>query len=94
MEQALLDNILQLVFLGAGCDTRPYGFRNLIRDTRIFELDGKATQHRKRILLNQAHIPIPAQVTFLSIDFIREALADVLERGGYFPDTSASNDHF
>ena len=37
--QALQKNVPQIVFLGAGYDTRPYRFKDFIHDTRIFELD-------------------------------------------------------
>ncbi len=37
VQQALRDNFPQIVFLGAGYDTRPYRFKDLIKDTRIFE---------------------------------------------------------
>jgi methyltransferase (TIGR00027 family) len=89
MEQALHDNIPQIVFLGAGYDTRAYRFCDLIRDTRIFELDIRSTQMHKRSLLEQAQIPIPAQLTFLPIDFTKDSLADVLIRAGYDPDKKA-----
>jgi methyltransferase (TIGR00027 family) len=86
VEQALRDNVSQLVFLGAGYDTRACRFRNLIQDTRIFELDSRATQHDKRTLLEQAHVTIPEQLTFLTIDFTRDSLADVLFGAGYASD--------
>jgi methyltransferase (TIGR00027 family) len=84
VEQALRDNIPQLVFLGAGYDTRSY--RLSIQDTRIFELDSRATQQHKRSLLEQAHVAIPEQLTFLAIDFTRDSMADVLFKAGYAKD--------
>ncbi len=84
--QALRDNIPQIVFLGAGYDTRGYRFSDLIQDTRIFELDSRATQQHKRSLLEQAHVPIPAQLTFVTIDFTRDDMADALVKAGYAND--------
>jgi methyltransferase (TIGR00027 family) len=89
VEQALRNNIPQLVFLGAGYDTRSYRFCHLIQDTRIFELDSKATQEHKLSLLEAAHVPIPDQVTFLAIDFTRDNIADVLIKVGYAKDQKA-----
>jgi methyltransferase (TIGR00027 family) len=86
VEQALRDNIPQLIFLGAGYDTRSYRFSAIIQDTRIFELDSRATQQRKRSLLDQAHVAIPPQLAFLTIDFTRDSMADVLSQAGYTPD--------
>jgi methyltransferase (TIGR00027 family) len=89
VEQALRDNIPQLVFLGAGYDTRAYRFSALIQDTRIFELDSRVTQQHKRSLLDQAHVAIPPQLAFLTIDFTRDSMADVLSEAGYARDKKA-----
>jgi methyltransferase (TIGR00027 family) len=43
VQQALRNTIPQIVFLGAGYDTRPYRFKDLIQGTRIFELDAQPT---------------------------------------------------
>ncbi len=59
IEQTLLENIPQIVFLGAGYDGRPYRFKNKIKKTRIFELDIHPTQQHKKKLLQQANISIP-----------------------------------
>ncbi|MCJ7663833.1 MAG: SAM-dependent methyltransferase [Desulfobacterales bacterium] len=85
-EQALRENIPQIVFLGAGYDTRPYRFKDLIKDTRIFELDIHTTQQHKMKLLHQKNIPIPGQLTFVPINFNTETLEDVLFKAGYRKD--------
>ncbi len=84
--QALRDHIPQLVFLGAGYDTRACRFRHLLQATRVFELDDVATQEHKRALLEQAHVAIPEQLTFVPIDFIVDSLADMLAEAGYAPE--------
>jgi methyltransferase (TIGR00027 family) len=89
VERALRDNLSQLVFWGAGYDTRSYRFAHLIQGSRIFELDSKVTQQHKRSLLEQAHIAIPEALTFLSIDFTRDSMADVLFKAGYAKDKQA-----
>lgn len=83
VEQALRDHIPQIVFLGAGYDTRPYRFSHLIQKTRIFELDSPATQQRKRALLERAHVAIPPQLTFLALDFTRDNMTDRLFEAGF-----------
>jgi methyltransferase (TIGR00027 family) len=55
----------------------------LYRETRIFELDIASTQQRKKQFLQQANVPIPAQLAFVSIDFERDTLAEVLTRAGF-----------
>jgi methyltransferase (TIGR00027 family) len=86
VEQALRDDIPQIVLLGAGYDTRAYRFRDLAQHTRIFELDTPATQTHKRSLLDQAQIATPAHVTFVPIDFTRQSMAEVLAAAGYASD--------
>lgn len=83
--QALRENIPQIVFLGAGYDSRAYRFKSLINDTRIFELDSRPTQQRKLTLLARANVSIPDQVTLAPINFKTEALAAVLLKADYDP---------
>gem|GEM_PF-179601 len=83
VEQALRENIPQIVFLGAGYDSRPYRFKDLIKETSIFELDIHTTQQRKKELLHQANISLPEQLIFVSINFNKDTLSDVLFQAGY-----------
>jgi len=83
VEQALRDNIPQLVFLGAGYDSRPHRLKNIIKDTRIFELDIKPTQQRKQELLHQAGISISDRVVFVDINFNIDNIGDVLNLAGF-----------
>jgi methyltransferase (TIGR00027 family) len=83
VEQALTDNIGQLVWLGAGYDSRPYRFAGLIRDTRLFELDAASTQQRKQACLRQAGIALPAQLCFVPIDFETQNLGATLLAAGF-----------
>jgi methyltransferase (TIGR00027 family) len=83
VEHALRENVPQIVFLGAGYDTRPYRFKDLIQDTRIFELDTQPTQQHKKELLRQARIPIPEQLAFVPINFNTDNLKDVLFMAGF-----------
>lgn len=83
VERALESDIPQIVFLGAGYDSRAYRFRDRIRSTRIFELDAKPTQERKLDLLRRANIDIPDQVTFAPINFNIDDFGEVLVRNGY-----------
>jgi methyltransferase (TIGR00027 family) len=83
VEQALQGNIGQMVFLGAGYDSRPYRFADLIRDTTLFELDMQPTQQRKQECLRQAGVPIPGQVRFVPVDFNTDPLAGTLAAAGF-----------
>jgi methyltransferase (TIGR00027 family) len=85
VQRALAENVPQIVFLGAGYDSRPYRFRSLIQRTRLFELDSEPTQRRKLELLRHNQVPIPEQVTHAAIDFNTDALSATLLRAGFDP---------
>jgi len=83
VEEALRGKVPQIVFLGAGYDTRPYRFRDLLGEARIFELDAERTQKRKQELLHEADIALPEQVAFIPIDFETDDLGEALPRAGF-----------
>lgn len=82
-KDALQRDIPQIVFLGAGYDSRPYRFEDLIQKTKIIEMDIAPTQNRKKTCLKAAHIRIPPQVSLAPIDFNVELLDNVLVKAGY-----------
>jgi methyltransferase (TIGR00027 family) len=83
---AMKRGVRQLVVLGAGLDTYAYRTQHA-GDLRIFEVDHPATQAWKRQRLIEAAIPLPAALTFVSVDFERETLADRLAAAGFDPAT-------
>jgi methyltransferase (TIGR00027 family) len=83
VRDALLRNIPQMVFLGSGYDSRPYRFKELLRETRMFELDARPTQLRKKEVIERSGIPMPDQLTFVPVDFNRDNLKDVLSAAGF-----------
>ncbi len=89
VQNALRASLPQVVFLGAGYDSRPYRFRDCLRGTRLFELDNLAIQQRKIEMLRQADVAAPEQLTYVPIDFTTDDLGDVLSRAGYRTDRQA-----
>jgi methyltransferase (TIGR00027 family) len=77
----------QLVILGAGFDTRGYRLTELLRHARVFEVDQPSTQEYKRRRVREAGIEVPANLTYVPVDFRREFLGDPLSAAGY--DSSA-----
>ena len=77
------ENIPQIVFLGAGYDTRPYRFHDALGKTKVFEVDIQSTQKRKIDILQNNKIEIPEQLTFVSINFETDNLGKVLLKSGY-----------
>ena len=83
VEHALKENIAQVVLSGAGYDSRPYRFREVIQATRIFELDAPPTQQRKQACLQRAGIPISGQIHYVAIDFEKDDWRDALLAAGF-----------
>src|ERR1700730_11835481 len=73
--------IRQYIILGAGLDT--FAYRNCFPLLQVFEVDHPATQAWKRSCLERAPIPIPASVTFVSVDFERQMMIDALGQSGF-----------
>ena len=81
--QALKESIPQIVFLGAGYDSRGIRFNNINNDTQIIELDTAAIQNRKIKCLKKNKIKIPEYLTFTPIDFNNQSLGSVLTSAGF-----------
>lgn len=72
------DGIPQIVYLGAGYDTRSYRFIEKLHSTKIFELDIATTQQRKIEILQKNNINIPDSLSFIPINFKIHNIHDVL----------------
>ena len=84
-QQALEEDIPQIVFLGAGYDTRAIRFQEAIQYTKIFELDAPTTQQEKKTRLQHANMTLPQQLTFVPINFNKGQIDAVLAHAGYDP---------
>jgi methyltransferase (TIGR00027 family) len=81
VRDAVAGGATQLVILGAGYDGRAWRMPELA-GVKVFEVDHPATQGDKRARVTT--LPqTRADVHFVSIDFEREQLDDVLERAGH-----------
>ena len=87
LARAVAYGVNQYVILGAGLDT--FAYRNPHSELRVFEVDHPATQAWKREQLHAAHIPIPASLTFVPIDFEQQTLESALKRSGLKQNESA-----
>jgi methyltransferase (TIGR00027 family) len=81
--EALTARFDQIVLLGAGFDTRALRFADRNRGTHIFELDVPTTQEPKREILRKKKIPLPAELSFVPIDFDKEDLSAALSGAGF-----------
>jgi methyltransferase (TIGR00027 family) len=82
LKARLGEGLDQVVLLGAGFDTRAYRTPG-IEKTRVFEVDQPATQADKLERLKKVVDPLPANVTFVPVDFNTQALAERLPASGY-----------
>lgn len=74
----------QLVILGAGLDSRAYRMRDLLRSTRVFEVDEPATGAWKQQCLQRWGGDF-RHVTFVPVDFNADPLATRLVEAGVDP---------
>ena len=79
---AVARGVRQFVVLGAGLDTSAYRHPHCGVGLRSFEVDFPATQAWKRRRLASAGIEIPAELTFVPVDFETQTLASSLESSG------------
>jgi methyltransferase (TIGR00027 family) len=77
-----LEAATQLVLLGAGFDTRAFRLPRAAGAT-TFELDHPETSLAKQAAVKKATGSLPEQVRFISIDFNRQSVAEVLTRAGF-----------
>lgn len=83
--QAVKEHIPQIVFLGAGYDTRAIRFQEILNGTEIFELDAATTQNEKLKVLTKNKVLLPKQLHYVPINFERNDLKQILFRAGYDP---------
>ena len=84
-KNALQGNIPQIVFLGAGYDTRVIRFEEYIQNTKIFELDASTTQQQKIKLLQKNNNKIHPNTSFVPINFGKQKLESELLKTAYDP---------
>jgi methyltransferase (TIGR00027 family) len=83
LASAVARGVKQYVLLGAGLDT--FAHRNPHRHLRIFEVDHPNTQQWKRELLETTRLPAPTNLTYVPIDFERQALPEQLLAADFNP---------
>lgn len=74
------------MILGAGLDSFAYRRRELAKVLHIFEVDHPATQAWKRARLRAAGIELPANLSFVPVDFERDSLIGNLRMSDYLAD--------
>lgn len=84
LRQALADGCAQVVFLGAGFDTRPY--RLSFGAATVFEVDTPTTSAKKQALVRAVLGAAPPHVRYVPVSFATESLPRALAQAGYRPE--------
>jgi methyltransferase (TIGR00027 family) len=75
--------IEQVVFLGAGYDSRAFRFREELKGIRVFEIDHPGTQSRKKRILAKICKESPANLSYIPIDFNQHCFQTALFDHGF-----------
>jgi methyltransferase (TIGR00027 family) len=81
LARAFAAGVKQYVLLGAGLDT--FAHRNPYSELTVFEVDHPATQQWKRELLAAGNLPVPANLTYVPVDFECQSLPEELTAAGF-----------
>jgi methyltransferase (TIGR00027 family) len=83
LRDALRHGVRQVVVLGAGFDSRAYRFQSRLHRIRFIEVDSGPTQEYKKQRVKEILGSIPANVTYVPVDFTKDDLLTELVKGGY-----------
>jgi methyltransferase (TIGR00027 family) len=86
LERAVKNGVTQVVLLGAGFDTRAYRFGELLKHSRIIEVDAAPTQAYKKHRVQEVLRDLPTNLTYCVMDFAKDDLMDGLRRAGFKQD--------
>jgi methyltransferase (TIGR00027 family) len=89
LERAIKNGAKQVVILGAGFDTRAFRFGELLKHSRVIEVDAAATQAYKKRRVHEVLRDLPTNLTYCTIDFAKDDLMEGLRRAGFERDEKA-----
>ncbi len=85
LKTAVRTGTKQYVMLGAGMDTFAFRETEFLLKHKVFEVDHPLTQADKKERITRAGWKIPDNLSFVSVDFTRDSLAERLIAGGFDP---------
>ena len=85
LKAAALTSTKQYVILGAGMDTFAFRETEFLSKHRVFEVDHPLTQADKLERITRAGWTVPDNLTFVSVDFTKDSLAERLIAAGFAP---------
>lgn len=81
--KACSEGFSQIVFFGAGFDTRGIRFQADLKGLLVFELDAPTTQGAKIEQYRKRGVAVPANLIFVSVNFEKESISERLTRSGF-----------
>jgi methyltransferase (TIGR00027 family) len=87
--EAVTNGIRQYVILGAGLDSFAYRNPELGKKLHVIEVDHPCSQLWKQRRLEALRVPVPENVSFVSVDFEKQSLRDALSTAGFAFDAPA-----
>jgi len=80
---ALEQGFDQIVIFGAGFDSRALRFKDINKQTIIFELDAPITQQEKLKAYQSRKLVAPPSLKFVPIDFNKDSLSEKIQQAGF-----------
>jgi methyltransferase (TIGR00027 family) len=80
---ACKEDFTQVLLFGAGFDSRGVRFKTELKEIRLFELDAPTTQKMKVEQFRLRGVEVPANVSFVPINFETESVREKLAQSGF-----------
>jgi methyltransferase (TIGR00027 family) len=77
------NGLRQVVKIGAGFDSRPYRLGEQMPDVHFFEIDLPATSAAKQAAIKNVFGKLPANVTYIPVDYRSRHFINTLKKAGY-----------
>lgn len=77
------NGLQQVVNIGAGLDSRPYRLGAQLPDVHFFEIDLTATSHAKQTAVKNVFGQLPANVTYIPVDYRARQFVNTLKKAGF-----------
>jgi len=77
--ETVMNDVSRVFILGAGFDSRAWRFQQQLQNCLVYECDHPDMQMKKRHMLQKIDIGIPANFSFIPIDFSNDSFADFIK---------------
>lgn len=89
LENEIENGVKQYIILGSGFDTFAFRRPDLMEKISVYEIDYPSTQNYKLQKIKEIGWDIPKNLHFISTDFSKENLGDILNKSSYNPEVSS-----